>query len=321
VGTGSKASAGTRGGTSGKQSGTAPRTEAVSDAATLCLRPKPHGQKRRTRVEKQPGTGTALPLLVQTRARAVSDRLKRTTAVDRATCCRPSRHRAGAPGASRAPHELRLPSARPKPCAAASGNAQVGLGRVSRRPGPCVAPRAGSCRDDDRRQGVRWAAPPPPLALTGARDPCSQAFAEDGRRGPQYCAAAEDPAWPALHAPSPATAPQDGCGAATAGGPSAPQSRQDLRPTIDSAASLADGPKAKNRSAGDVWLLTKGVLIRVGPAPARDCALGPPPVRCPAEHLLHHITASSNFTSLRTPWWPAKGSHSTAAAPTARFRY
>jgi len=79
----SKASAGTRLGTSGKNIGNAHLTWAFSEAATLGLRNNPHGHKLLTRVEQKQGTGKALTILAHQLARAVYDMLKRTPACDR----------------------------------------------------------------------------------------------------------------------------------------------------------------------------------------------------------------------------------------------
>jgi transposase len=75
-------SAGTRVGTAGKKIGHAHRKWAFSEAATLCLRTNPNGQKLLTRVEKTHGTGKALTILAHKVARAVYDLLTRQTAFD-----------------------------------------------------------------------------------------------------------------------------------------------------------------------------------------------------------------------------------------------
>jgi transposase len=75
-----KASAGKRSGTAGTTIGNASLTGAFSEAAVLCLRHTPVGQKDLARSEKQPGTGKALTVLAHTRARAVYDLWKRGTA-------------------------------------------------------------------------------------------------------------------------------------------------------------------------------------------------------------------------------------------------
>ncbi|HSF29207.1 MAG TPA: transposase [Candidatus Tectomicrobia bacterium] len=166
----STASAGKRVGPSGKQSGHAHLTWALSAAAPWFLRNHPTGQTLLTHGEKKHGTGKALTIRAHTLARAVYDMLKRTTAVAMEHCLRTARSRTGAPGASLDPHGMSRQSARAKPWSAASGNAQVCLGRLSRSPGPCWDARLGSGSDDESRPRLRWAAPPPTLALTGERD-------------------------------------------------------------------------------------------------------------------------------------------------------
>jgi transposase len=76
-----KASAGQRSGTSGKKIGNASLTWAFSDAAGLCVRNNPVGQKSLARLEKRHGQGNALPVLAHQWARAVSDLLTRDTTV------------------------------------------------------------------------------------------------------------------------------------------------------------------------------------------------------------------------------------------------
>jgi transposase len=77
-----KESAGKRSGTLGKKSGNAYLTWAFSEAAGLCLRNNPAGQKYLARLEKQHGKGKALTVLAHQLARAVYYRLKRNTAFD-----------------------------------------------------------------------------------------------------------------------------------------------------------------------------------------------------------------------------------------------
>jgi len=67
----SQEAAGNRLGPSGQQIGTAHRKWAFSDAATLCLRHNPNGQKLLTRLAKNHGNGKALTILAHTGARAV----------------------------------------------------------------------------------------------------------------------------------------------------------------------------------------------------------------------------------------------------------
>jgi transposase len=91
---------GTRVGTSGQNIGKAHLTGAFSDAATLCWRHTPQGQKRLARLENKPDTGTALSLLAHQLGRAVYCMLKRQVAVAREMCLQPSESSAGEPGAS-----------------------------------------------------------------------------------------------------------------------------------------------------------------------------------------------------------------------------
>jgi hypothetical protein len=85
-----KESAGQRSGTSGANIGHAHLTWAVSDAAVLCLREHPAGQKFLARLEKKHSTGKAFTILAHQVARAVYDRLKRTTAFDLHPCLQAS---------------------------------------------------------------------------------------------------------------------------------------------------------------------------------------------------------------------------------------
>ena len=66
-----KESAGKRSGTSGTTIGNAHLTWAFSEAAVLCLRDNPAGQKLLTRLEKKHSKGKALTILAHTLARAV----------------------------------------------------------------------------------------------------------------------------------------------------------------------------------------------------------------------------------------------------------
>ena len=81
-----KASAGKRLGTSGPTIGNAHLKWAFSEAAGLFLRNNPAGQKYMTRLEKKHNKGKALTILAHKLARAIYDRLKRTTAFDLDTC-------------------------------------------------------------------------------------------------------------------------------------------------------------------------------------------------------------------------------------------
>jgi transposase len=68
-----KASAGKRAGTSGATIGHAHLTWAFSDAAVVCVRDHPAGQKFLARVEKTQRQGNALTILAHQLARAVYD--------------------------------------------------------------------------------------------------------------------------------------------------------------------------------------------------------------------------------------------------------
>jgi transposase len=77
-----KESAGKRYGTSGKKIGHAYLKWAFSEAAVLCLRNNPAGQKYRARLVKKHGKGKAFTVLAHKLARAVYYMLKRDTAFD-----------------------------------------------------------------------------------------------------------------------------------------------------------------------------------------------------------------------------------------------
>jgi transposase len=77
-----KESAGKRYGTSGTKIGNADLKWAFSEAAVLCLRNNPAGQKLLTRLAKKHGKGKALTVLAHKLARAVYYMLKRGTAFD-----------------------------------------------------------------------------------------------------------------------------------------------------------------------------------------------------------------------------------------------
>jgi transposase len=83
-----KESAGKRSGTSGTKIGHAHLKWARSEAAVLCLRDHPAGQKFLTRLEKKHGKGTALTIFAHQLARAVYCMLQHKKAFDMATCCR-----------------------------------------------------------------------------------------------------------------------------------------------------------------------------------------------------------------------------------------
>src|SRR6266540_2704304 len=77
-----KESAGKRYGTSGAKIGNAYLKWAFSEAAVLCLRNNPAGQKYLARLAKKHGKGKALTVLAHKLARAVYDMCKRDTAFD-----------------------------------------------------------------------------------------------------------------------------------------------------------------------------------------------------------------------------------------------
>jgi transposase len=77
-----KASAGTRDGGSGTKSGKASLKWGVSEAAVLCLRHTPAGQKSLARVEKNQGKGKAVTILAHRWARALYSLVQRGTAFD-----------------------------------------------------------------------------------------------------------------------------------------------------------------------------------------------------------------------------------------------
>jgi transposase len=78
-----KASHGKRSGSSGTKIGKAHLTWACSEAAVLCLRDHPAGQKLLARWEKKHGTGKALTIVAHQRSRAVYSMLKRHVALNR----------------------------------------------------------------------------------------------------------------------------------------------------------------------------------------------------------------------------------------------
>jgi transposase len=114
-----KASAGKRSGTSGTTIGHAHLQWAFSEAAVLCLRDHPAGQKFLARLEQKQRTGNALTILAPQLARAVYDMFKRNTAFDMHTVLQAYGRGVGAPNASLDRHGMsRFINARPcvKPC-------------------------------------------------------------------------------------------------------------------------------------------------------------------------------------------------------------
>ena len=129
-----KASAGTRVGTSGKKIGNAHRTWAFSEAAALCLRNNPAGQKYLARLEKKHAKGKALTLLAHQLARAVSDMRKRHTACAMDPCLQSEGSRVGEPDASLDTQGMSLERAYVTSCGTASLHAKVRIGLVSQSP-------------------------------------------------------------------------------------------------------------------------------------------------------------------------------------------
>lgn len=196
LGKGAKASGGTRWGTSGHQSGTAPRTWAFAEAATLFLRGNEPGPKSLARWEQTHAPGNARSLLAPTLARAVSGRRKRPTACAREPCLGP----AGAERVRPAPHSP-LPGGVSTRRPERRSGRRRGTRRAVSAPSP-GAPRVAWTRAlalieaaCDRRRRT-CAAPPPPPRLTGELPRLRQAVESDGRRGRQHCsgAAAHRPA-------------------------------------------------------------------------------------------------------------------------------
>jgi hypothetical protein len=105
-----KESAGKRDGPSGQKLGQASRPWAFSEAAGLCLRNNPAGQRSLARLEKRHGKGKALTVLAHQLARAVSDLLKRDPAFALDKCCNGYWSGAGEPAASRAADGISLAS-------------------------------------------------------------------------------------------------------------------------------------------------------------------------------------------------------------------
>jgi hypothetical protein len=103
-----KESAGKRYGSSGKQMGHASLQWTCSEAAVLCLRHNPAGQKYLARLERKHGQGKALTILAHQLARAVYDMLKRDTAFDSDTFLREEWSGGGEPAASRAAEGISL---------------------------------------------------------------------------------------------------------------------------------------------------------------------------------------------------------------------
>jgi len=140
------ASAGNRAGTTGTNIGNAYRKWACSAAAVLCLRDHPTGQNSRARLENTHGQGKALTILADQFARAVDDRRKRATAVQRDRCSHGSRRGAGEPDAALATTGLSLGRALGKSECLGSSTAPACVGRLSLSPVPVIGhPRLLRC--------------------------------------------------------------------------------------------------------------------------------------------------------------------------------
>jgi transposase len=123
-----KESAGKRYGTSGTKIGNTSLKGAFSEAAVVCLRNNPAGQKDLTKLETKHGKGKALTMLAHKRGRAVYDMLQRHTAFDVRRLLSGSWNGADAPNASLDDHGLSLSCVLGQACIAASLNAQEPIG-------------------------------------------------------------------------------------------------------------------------------------------------------------------------------------------------
>jgi transposase len=128
--------AGKRLGTAGTTSGNAHLKWAFSEAAVLFLRAHPAAQKDRTRLEKNHDKGTALTVLAQKLARAVSPMLQRQGAFERETCFQRSGRGGGEPGAALDNDGLHLQDARDPAASTASLHAKARRGRETLSPAP-----------------------------------------------------------------------------------------------------------------------------------------------------------------------------------------
>jgi transposase len=125
-----QASAGKRYGTSGTKLGNAYLTWAFSEAALLCLRNHPAGQKYLTRLEKTHGQGKALTVLAHKLARAVSYMLKHGTAFEMDRFLQGSGSAAGEPAAELGHHGVSLTTVLGKETPPASAHAPEHIGAV-----------------------------------------------------------------------------------------------------------------------------------------------------------------------------------------------
>jgi transposase len=170
-------SAGKRSGTAGTKSGNAHLPWAFSAAAVLFLRANPAGQQSLTTLEKQHGSGQALPLLGQQRGRTVSSMFQRHTAFALGKCLNGSGSGADEPHASLDHPGLSLRVVLCQACGAASLNAEEPRGPLARSLWPVIGHPLRLLSMGDRRVSWTCAAPPPRLRLTGERHPFSHPFA------------------------------------------------------------------------------------------------------------------------------------------------
>jgi hypothetical protein len=259
-----KASAGTRCGTSGAQSGHAPRTWAFAAAAVLCLRAPPPAQTSRARVAKKPDQGTALTVLAPPLARAVSDRLTRHVACERAQCFQRSWRGAEEPGASLDQHGMHLRDALDPAASAASLHAKARRGRETLRPALCLARRARSWlrqRESPTVDGggsspaprSPWTTRPVEPDRCRGRSAGTETFLGRSNQAERLL---QSSLWRRAHLHTCVVQPQMVCAVIR-------PSRQHTRPTADDARHPKAENNAKNPLLGVVYLLTTGGLIRV----------------------------------------------------------
>jgi transposase len=135
-----RASAGKRYGTSGTTIGKAHRPWAFAEAAVLVLRAHPAAQPYLARLEKQHGKGTALTLLAQTLARAVSSLRKRHVAFERATFLQCYGRGADEPDASLDHKGANRQEALDTAASTAAWKAQAPRGQDTLSPVPLIGP-------------------------------------------------------------------------------------------------------------------------------------------------------------------------------------
>jgi hypothetical protein len=181
------ASAGQRAGPTGTQRGPASLTWAFAEAAVVCLRHPPPGPQSLAPLEHTHGKGQALTVLAHTLARAVDARCQRAPACPR----QPVLQRASGAERRRPPPHGPMTGCAWRACAVLAGALRRARLRAPRplplRPTLGLDLRAGSALDGARCVGLTAAAPPPILALTGARMLGSPLLAEDGTRVPRCC--------------------------------------------------------------------------------------------------------------------------------------